>query len=82
MSTDRLHDDEAGCEKAIAFWLCRYDFQRDLARFALDMLARSPISDECERLFSSAKLTIIIQLCRWREDAGWSTYQCLAVLVA
>ncbi|KAJ0120993.1 hypothetical protein HZ326_31710, partial [Fusarium oxysporum f. sp. albedinis] len=53
-----LHDDEAGCDEAIAYWLSRYDCQRDLARFALDLFAISPISDECERLFSSAKLTI------------------------
>ncbi|KAI0603677.1 hypothetical protein TUN205_12101, partial [Pyrenophora tritici-repentis] len=58
-STDRLHNEEAGCNEAIAYWLSRYDSQRDLARFALDMFAISPLSDECERLFSSAKLTIV-----------------------
>ncbi|PWI65082.1 hypothetical protein PCL_07381 [Purpureocillium lilacinum] len=59
ISTDRLHDDEAGYDDAIAYWLSRYDSQRDLARFALDLFAISPMSDECERLFSSAKLTIV-----------------------
>ena len=59
ISTDRLHDEEAGCDEAIAYWLSRYDSQRDLARFALDLFAISPMSDECERLFSSAKLTIV-----------------------
>ncbi|KAI1519598.1 Retrotran-gag-2 domain containing protein [Pyrenophora tritici-repentis] len=59
ISTDRLHNEEAGCNEAIAYWLSRYDSQRDLARFALDMFAISPMSDECERLFSSAKLTIV-----------------------
>ncbi|KJZ70096.1 hypothetical protein HIM_10499 [Hirsutella minnesotensis 3608] len=59
ISTDRLHDEEAGCDEAIAYWLSRYDSQRDLARFALDLFAVSPMSDECERLFSSAKLGIV-----------------------
>lgn len=57
ISTDRLHDEEASTEEAISYWLSRYDSQRDLARFALDLLALMPMSDECERLFSSAKLT-------------------------
>ncbi|KAM4063264.1 ribonuclease H-like protein [Hirsutella rhossiliensis] len=60
ISTDRLHDEEAGCDEAIAYWLSRYDSQRDLARFALDLFAVSPMSDECERLFSSAKLAVQI----------------------
>ncbi|KAJ0132370.1 hypothetical protein HZ326_24549 [Fusarium oxysporum f. sp. albedinis] len=46
ISTDRLHDDEAGCDEAIAYGLSRYDSQRDLARFALDLFAISPMSDE------------------------------------
>lgn len=68
ISTDRLHDDEAGCEEAIAYWLSRYDSQRDLARFALDLFAISPMSDECERLFSSAKLTVTDRRGRMKED--------------
>ena len=48
-------------------WLSRYDSQRDLASFALDLFAISPMSDECERPFSSAKLTIVD--CRGRLKA-------------
>ncbi|KAG7410168.1 putative AC transposase [Fusarium oxysporum f. sp. raphani] len=68
ISTDRLHDDEAGYDDAIAYWLSRYDSQRDLARFALDLFAISPMSDECERLFSSAKLTIVDRRGRLKAD--------------
>ncbi|KAG7404301.1 hypothetical protein Forpe1208_v015760 [Fusarium oxysporum f. sp. rapae] len=68
ISTDRLHDDEAGCDEAIAYWLSCYDSQRDLARFALDLFAISPMSDECERLFSSAKLTIVDRRGRLKAD--------------
>ncbi|KAA8620701.1 Dimer-Tnp-hAT domain-containing protein [Pyrenophora tritici-repentis] len=68
ISTDRLHNEEAGCNEAIAYWLSRYDSQRDLARFALDMFAISPMSDECERLFSSAKLTIVDRRDQTRPD--------------
>ncbi|KAG7410173.1 putative AC transposase [Fusarium oxysporum f. sp. raphani] len=68
ISTDRLHDDEAGYDDAIAYWLSRYDSQRDLARFALDLFAISPMSDECERLFSSVKLTIVDRRGRLKAD--------------
>jgi hypothetical protein len=68
ISSDRLHDDEAGCDEAIAYWLSRYDSQRDLARFALDLLAISPMSDECERVFSSAKLTVVDRRGRLKAD--------------
>jgi hypothetical protein len=68
IATDRLHDDEAGCDEAIAYWLSRYDSQRDLARFALDLFAISPMSDECERLFSSAKLTVVDRRGRLKAD--------------
>ncbi|EFZ03841.1 Ribonuclease H-like protein [Metarhizium robertsii ARSEF 23] len=68
ISTDRLHDDEAGCDEAVAYWLSRYDSQRDLARFALDLFAISPMSDECERLFSSSKLTIVDRRGRLKAD--------------
>ena len=67
-STDRLHDEDAGCDEAIAYWLSRYDSQRDLARFALDPFAISPMSDECERLFGSAKLTIVDRRGRLKAD--------------
>lgn len=68
ISTDRLHDDNAGCDEAIAYWLSRYDSQRDLARFALDLFAILPMSDECERLFSSAKLTVVDRRGRLKAD--------------
>ena len=42
----------------IQYWNDRYLSQPDLAQFALDALAVPPMSDECERLFSSAKLLI------------------------
>ncbi|TKA36465.1 hypothetical protein B0A49_13820, partial [Cryomyces minteri] len=42
ISTDRLHDEEAGSDEAISYWLSRYDSQRDLARFALDLFAIMP----------------------------------------
>lgn len=68
ISTDRLHDDDAGCDEAIAYWLSRYDSQRDLARFALDLFAILPMSDEYERLFSSAKLTVVDRRGRLKAD--------------
>ncbi|KAM4066278.1 ribonuclease H-like protein [Hirsutella rhossiliensis] len=68
ISTDRLHDEEAGCDEAIAYWLSRYNSQRDLARFALDLFAVSPMSDKCERLFSSAKLGIVDRRGRLKAD--------------
>jgi hypothetical protein len=63
ISSDRLQDEEAGTDEAIAYWISRYDSQRDLARFALDLLAISPMSDECEWLFSSSWYLIA--------EAGW-----------
>ena len=42
----------------IQYWNNRYFSQPDLAQFALDALAVPPMSDECERLFSSAKILI------------------------
>jgi hypothetical protein len=56
ISTDRLEDEEASTNETIAYWMSRYDSQRDLARFALDLLAISSMSDECERLFSRQSL--------------------------
>jgi hypothetical protein len=40
----------------IAWWNDRYYTQPDLARFALDILAVPPMSDDCERLFSGASI--------------------------
>jgi hypothetical protein len=42
----------------VQYWNDRYHSQPNLARFALDALACPPMSDETERLFSSAKLLI------------------------
>ncbi|KAM4059770.1 ribonuclease H-like protein [Hirsutella rhossiliensis] len=68
IATDRLYNDKAGHDDAIAYWLSRYDSQRDLARFALDLFAISPMSDECERLFSSANLTVVDRRGRLKAD--------------
>ncbi len=42
----------------IHYWNERYCTQPDLAQMALDVLAVPAMSDECERLFSSAKLLL------------------------
>ncbi|KAF2834130.1 hypothetical protein M501DRAFT_944829 [Patellaria atrata CBS 101060] len=41
--------------EALIYWNERYNSQPDLARMGLDMAALPCISDECERVFSSAK---------------------------
>ncbi|KAG7413394.1 putative AC transposase [Fusarium oxysporum f. sp. raphani] len=51
-----LNDDEEF--DPIQYWNERYHSQTNLARMALDVLALPPMSDECERLFSSAKLLL------------------------
>ena len=58
ISTDiiPLNDDEEF--DPIQYWNERYHSQTDLARMALDVLAVPPMSDDCERLFSSAKLLL------------------------
>ena len=58
ISTDiiPLKDDEEF--NPIQYWNERYHSQTDLARMALDVLAVPPMSDDCERLFSSAKLLL------------------------
>jgi hypothetical protein len=43
---------------AIRYWNDRYHSQPDLAQFAPDAPTVPPISDDCERLFSSTKLLI------------------------
>ncbi|KJZ71689.1 hypothetical protein HIM_08927 [Hirsutella minnesotensis 3608] len=52
-----LNDDEE--LDPIQYWNERYYLKTDLARMALDVLALPPMSDECERLFSSAKLLLV-----------------------
>ncbi|OBS15714.1 hypothetical protein FPOA_13497 [Fusarium poae] len=52
----------------IQYWNERYHSQTDLARMALDVLALPPMSDECERLFSSAKLLLTDHRSRLRMD--------------
>ena len=68
ISTDRLVGDHEGCDQAIQYWNDRYDSQRELARLALDLLAINPMSDECERLFSSAKLMMNDRRLLLKED--------------
>jgi len=57
LATNILISDEDHFDP-IQYWNDRYHSQPDLAQFALDALAVPPMSDECERLFSSAKLLI------------------------
>jgi hypothetical protein len=61
-----LKDDEEF--DPIQYWNERYHSQTDLARMALDVLAVPPMSDECERLFSSAKLLLTDRRSRLRMD--------------
>lgn len=61
-----LNDDEEF--DPIQYWNERYHSQTDLARMALDVLAVPPMSDECERLFSSAKLLLTDRRSRLRMD--------------
>lgn len=51
LSEDELFD-------PIQYWNERYHTQPDLAQMALDVLAVPAMSDECERLFSSAKILL------------------------
>jgi len=68
ISTDviRLNDDEEF--DLIQYWNERYHSQTDLARMALDILAVPPMSDDCERLFSSAKLLLTDRRSRLQMD--------------
>jgi hAT family C-terminal dimerisation region len=52
----------------IQYWNDRYTSQPDLARMALDALAVSAMSDECERLFSSAKILLNDRRSRLKMD--------------
>ncbi|KAM5529351.1 transposase-like protein [Fusarium oxysporum f. sp. phaseoli] len=62
----RLGEDETF--DAIRYWNDRYYTQPDLARMALDVLAVPSMSDECERLFSSAKVLLSDQRSRLKID--------------
>ena len=68
ISTDviPLGDDEEF--DPIQYWNERYYSQTDLARMALDALAVPPMSDDCERLFSSAKLLLADRRSRLHMD--------------
>jgi hypothetical protein len=61
-----LNDDEEF--DPIQYWNERYHSQTDLARMALDVLAVPPMSDDCERLFSSAKLLLTDRRSRLQMD--------------
>ena len=74
---DRLREYlETNCEAVsenehfdvIQYWIDRSESQPDLARFALDILAVPPMSDECERLFSSCKILLEDRRSRLRMD--------------
>ena len=62
----RLGEDETF--DAIRYWNDRYYTQPDLARMALDVLAVLSMSDECERLFSSAKILLSDRRSRLKID--------------
>lgn len=53
---------------AIQYWYNRLTTQPELAQFALDILAIPPMSDDCERLFSSAKILLEDRRSRLRMD--------------
>ena len=50
--------DLLSADNVIRWWNDRYYTQPDLARFALDILAVPPMSDDCERLFSGASILL------------------------
>ena len=52
----------------INYWNERYHSQPNLTRMALNILAVPPMSDECERLFSSAKLLLTDRRSRLKMD--------------
>lgn len=58
METDIIPLSEDESFNPIQYWNERYYTQPDLARMALDVLAVPAMSDECERLFSSAKILL------------------------
>ena len=58
LATNRVLLTENQHFDVVQYWLDRYESQLDLARFALDILTMPPMSDECERLFSSCKILL------------------------
>jgi hypothetical protein len=58
----------------IGYWSDGYFSQPDLAQFALDILAVSPVSDECERPFSRAK--------PWGVATFWQGRACAFLLLS
>jgi len=52
----KLKEDEGFNQ--MQYWVDCHTSQPDLTRMALDVLAVPAMSDECERLFSSAKILI------------------------
>ena len=68
METDILPLGEDESFDPMRFWNDRYSTQPDLARMALDALAVPAMSDECERLFSSAKLLLTDRRSHLRMD--------------
>ena len=62
----RLKEDEEF--DVLAYWNERYHSQPDLAHMALDILAVPPMSDEIERIFSSAKLLLTDRRSRLKMD--------------
>lgn len=52
----------------INYWIDRLTSSPDLARFALDMLAIPPMSDEAERVFSAAKILLSDRRSRLKMD--------------
>jgi hypothetical protein len=61
-------DDEDDKFDLIQYWAERSTSNPELARYALDILAAPAMSDECERLFSSAKLLLTDRRTRLRMD--------------
>lgn len=68
LEKDVIRLDEHDSFDVIQYWNDRYYSQPDLARMALDVLAVPPMSDECERLFSSAKMLLTDRRSRLKMD--------------
>ena len=58
LETNCLRIGDSNDFNVIQYWLDRYKSQPNLTQFALNILAIPPISDECERLFSSYKILL------------------------
>jgi len=68
VETDVIQLGENESFDPIKYWNDRYHTQRDLAQMALDVLAVPAMSDECERLFSSAKILLSDRRSRLKVD--------------